>query len=516
MSTVALHSKEGKWVMISAILASAMAFIDSTALNVVLPSLQKSLEATGTDLFWILNAYLLMLASLILIGGAMGDKLGRKKIFMTGIGIFIAGSLACGFAPNVTSLIACRVFQGIGGALMIPGSLSLISSSINEDERGKAIGTWSALTTMVTIGGPLLGGILADAGLWRFIFFINVPIGIAAILMLWLRVSEKRDEYTHHTLDFHGVIVIALALVLLTFGFLRAPAIGFNHWHVYGSLILGLLLLLVFIGIEYKSKEPMVPLSLFSNAIFSGTNLLTFFLYAGLSAGMLFLTLNLVQAQGYSQLLAGLTFLPFTVLMISIARFAGSLADKYGPRFFLIVGPALAGTGLLILSWVKQTNGPADYWTTFFPGVLLIGFGMSLTVAPLTSAVMGSVSDTHSGTASGINNAMTRISNVFANAIFGALAVLFFSSALKEHIKPIPLDAKEKQAIMAEAVNLGNAKVPVHIDATRANAIEKSFHAGFIYAYAKILHLSAYLGFLGALMAVLFIRNKAVKKKPAD
>ena len=175
----------------------------------------------------------------------------------------------------------------------------------------------------------------------------------------------------------------------------------------------------------------MVPLNLFSNATFSGTNLLTFFLYAGLSAGMLFLTLNLVQAQGYSQLLAGLTFLPFTVLMISIARFAGSLADKYGPRFFLIVGPALAGTGLLILSWVKQTNGPADYWTTFFPGVLLIGFGMSLTVAPLTSAVMGSVSDTHSGTASGINNAMTRISNVFANAIFGALAVLFFSSALK-------------------------------------------------------------------------------------
>ena len=227
---------------------------------------------------------------------------------------------------------------------------------------------------------------------------------------------------------------------------------------------------------------------------------------------MLFLSLNLVQVQGYSQFQAGLTFLPFTVLMISIARFAGSLADRYGPRLFLIVGPALTGTGFLILSLIKQTNGPADYWKTFFPGVLVVGFGMSLTVAPLTAAVMGSVSEAHAGTVSGVNNAMTRISNVFANAIFGALAVLLFSSALKENIKPLQLDVKEKQSIMAEAVNLGNAKVPAHIDTAHATVIEKSFHAGFIYAYSRILHLSAYLGFFGALMSVIFIRNKAVKK----
>src|SRR5882762_4106592 len=201
MATVSLRSSEGKWIMASTILASAMAFIDGTALNVVLPALQKSLDARGADLFWILNAYLLMLASLILIGGSLGDKLGRRKVYMTGIFIFILGSAACGFAPGVGVLIICRVIQGIGGALMIPGSLSLISSSIDEKEKGKAIGTWSAITTIVTMGGPILGGALADAGLWRYIFFINVPIGLAALIILSLKVKEIRDINSNKAID---------------------------------------------------------------------------------------------------------------------------------------------------------------------------------------------------------------------------------------------------------------------------------------------------------------------------
>ena len=512
MATVELHSAKGKWIMVSAILASAMAFIDSTALNVVLPSLQQSIKASGTDLFWILNAYLLMLASLILIGGAMGDRLGRKKVFMVGIFIFIAGSAACGLAQTVTLLVAFRVLQGVGGALMIPGSLSLISSSINEKERGKAIGTWSAFTTVVTMGGPILGGALADAGLWRYIFFINVPIGVTTLLMLAWQVDESKDTDSDNRLDFPGAITIALALALLTFGFLRIPAVGLNNIQAYGSLTAGSVLLLAFIGIEYKSKHPMMPLKLFANATFSGANLLTFFLYAGLGAGMLFLSLNLVQVQGYSQLQSGLTFLPFTVLMISIARFAGSLADKYGPRLFLIFGPATAGAGLLILSFIQQTAGPSAYFTSFFPGVLVFGLGMSFTVAPLTAAIMGSVSDHFSGTASGINNAMTRIASVFANAIFGALAVLFFSGALQQQIRVIPLNQQDKQLIIQQAANLGNAKVPATIATADKPVIEKAYHAGFIAAYANIMRISAALGFLGALMGAIFIRNKAIIK----
>jgi len=511
MPTVTLNSAAGKWIMASTILASSMAFIDATALNVILPALQQGLKATGADLFWILNAYLLMLASLILIGGATGDKLGRKKIFMTGIFIFIIGSAACGLAASVLILVICRVLQGIGGALMIPGSLSLISSSINAKERGKAIGTWSAFTTVVTMGGPVLGGALADAGLWRYIFFINLPIGIIALGMLAFKVKEIKDEDSKAGLDFAGAITIALALALITFGFLRVPAVGLANVQAYGSLVAGILFFILFIVIEIKSSNPMMPLKLFNNSTFSGANLLTFFLYAGLGAGMLFLSLNLVQVQGYSQLQSGLTFLPFTILMIAIARFAGGLADKHGPRLFLIGGPAVAGTGLFILSLVKQTDGPSAYWITFFPGVLVLGLGMSFTVAPLTAAVMASVSDHFSGTASGVNNAMTRISGVFANAIFGALAVLFFSGALQRDLQNTSLNNKDKQLIMQQAKNLGNAKVPVSIT-TNKQQIEKYYHKEFIGAYASIMRISAGLGYLGALMALIFIRNKAAGK----
>lgn len=506
MVTVALRSSAGKWIMVSAILASSMAFIDGTALNVVLPALQKNLKASGADLFWILNAYLLMLASLILIGGSLGDKLGRKKIFMTGIFIFICGSALCGISPGVTYLIIFRIIQGIGGALMIPGSLSIISSSINPKERGKAIGTWSAFTTVVTMGGPVLGGALADAGLWRYIFFINVPIGIAALVMLWLKVNETKDEDSDNAIDYSGAVAIALGLALVTFGFLRTPAVGLHNWQVLLSLSAGLLLLIAFVIIEKKSKHPMMPLQLFANATFTGANLLTFFLYAGLGAGMLFMSLNMVQVQGYSQLQSGLTFLPFTIMMISLARFAGGLADKFGPRLLLICGPAAAGAGLLMLSFVKQTNGPGDYWTTFFPGVIVFGLGVSFTVAPLTAAVMGSVSDHLSGTASGVNNAVSRIAGVFANAIFGALAVLLFAGALQTQLKGVKLNANYKQLVMVQAANLGNAKVPEGININKKE-IEKAYHESFINAYAKIMRTSAALGFLGALMAVVFIKK---------
>jgi len=513
MTTVTLKSAAGKWIMVSAILASAMAFIDGTALNVVLPALQKNLNATGADLFWLLNAYLLILASLILVGGSLGDKLGRKKIFMLGIFIFIIGSAACGFAPTVFLLIIFRIIQGIGGALMIPGSLSLISSSINENERGKAIGTWSAITTVVTMGGPILGGTLADAGLWRYIFFINVPIGIGALIILAFKVKESRDEDADKAIDMAGAISIALSLASLTFGFLRIPAVGFKSAQVYLTLLSGIILLIVFLVVEKKSKHPMMPLDLFTNPVFTGVNLLTFFLYAGLGAGMLFLSLNLVQVQGYSQLQSGLTFLPFTVLMITIARFAGTVADKYGPRLLLIVGPATAGTGLLLLSFVKQTAGPSEYWMTFFPGIIMFGLGMSFTVAPLTATVMTSVSDHLSGTASGVNNALTRISNVFANAIFGALAALLFAGVLQNKIQSIPLDANVKQAVVKEAANLGNAKVPNQVNSQYKKNISTSYRESFIHAYSVIMKISAGLGFLGALMTVIFIRNKTLKKE---
>ena len=376
MATVTLNSPAGKWLMASAILASSMAFIDGTALeDVVLPALQRSLHATGEDLFWILNAYLLVLAALILMGGALGDRLGRKKIFMVGISVFILGSAACGFSPNVFYLIAFRSLQGLGGALMIPGSLSLISSTIDDREKGKAIGTWSAITTVVTMGGPILGGALADAGFWRGIFFINVPIGIAALIVLWFKVGESKEEHPDPRLDYFGALSIAVGLALVTFGFLRAPSKGFDDIPVIASLGSGVLLLGLFLAIERRTAYPMMPLRLFSNATFSGANLLTFFLYAGLGAAMLFLSLNLVQAQGYTQLESGLTFLPFTLLMIFIARFAGALADRLGPRLFLIVGPLTAEHGHGGVVHGRSDEGTGRILDDLFPRILVARFG---------------------------------------------------------------------------------------------------------------------------------------------
>lgn len=509
MTTISLRSSAGIWMMISAILASSMAFIDATALNVVLPSLQQSLKASAAEMFWVLNAYLLMLAALVLIGGSLGDLLGRKKVFMWGILIFIIGSGLCGIAGGVTSLIVFRVIQGIGGALMIPGSLSLISASINEKERGDAISIWSSVTTMVTVGGPILGGALGDAGYWRFIFFINIPIGIIALALLGFKVNEVKEERRNQSIDYPGAVTIALGLAALTFGFLRMPAVGINNWVIIMSLIAGVLLLISFLVIESKSRHPMMPLGLFKDRTFSGTNLLTFFLYAGLRAAMLFLTLNLVQVQGYDQLQSGLTILPFTILMISVGRFAGKLATRFGVRTLLTIGPALSGIGMWWLSTVQQTNGPTEYWTTFFPGLVMFGLGMSLTVSPLTSTVMGSAGS-HSGTASGVNNAIASIATVFSNAIFGALAVLFFMGFLQKKLAHINLPQKE--AIINAGTNFGNAKAPDTLNPTEKKQVTQLYHESFIGAYSKVLRLSAGLAFLSALIALIAVRQAQVKE----
>src|SRR6266540_499832 len=301
----------GGWVLIATILASSMAFIDGSALNVALPALQADLHATGAQLLWIVNAYLLMLAALILVGGSLGDRLGRKKVFMAGIGLFMLASLACGLAPTVELLIGARVIQGIGGALMIPGSLAIIGASFGAEQRGRAIGTWSAATTLVTIAGPVLGGFLAGAGLWRGVFLINLPLGIAALLVLYFKVSESRDETVDRAIDYLGAILVALGLAGLTYGFISAPTRGFDDIQSAGALVVGVGALAAFVVVESRTPHPMLPLRLFRSRTFSGTNLLTLFLYGALSVGIFFLSLNLVQVQGYSQSLAGLAFTPF-------------------------------------------------------------------------------------------------------------------------------------------------------------------------------------------------------------
>ncbi|MDW3193703.1 MAG: MFS transporter [Cytophagales bacterium] len=502
-----LKSTIGKWTIISTILASSMAFIDATALNVILPSLQRDLGANATDLFWVLNGYLLMLSALIIVGGSLGDKLGRVKMFKIGILIFTIGSILCGLSPSIRSLIIFRMIQGTGGALMIPGSLAIISSIFSEKEKGKAIGTWSAATTIVGICGPVLGGALADIGLWRFIFYINVPLGIFSWLVLHLKVPESREPGAA-TIDWWGATLLVVSLACLTFGFLEMPEWGFQHPVVIASLIFGILAFLFFLKIERHANAPMMPLSLFHNRTFAGLNLLSFFLYAGLGAIMLFLSLNMIQAQGYSQLEAGLTFLPFSVIMVSLARKMGSLTDRYGARPFLIIGPALTGLGMLWMSMIGNTLGPSEYWTTFFPPLVVFALGMAITVVPLTSAVMTCLDVSKSGIASGINNSVTRIASTFINAIMGAVAIMIFTNYVAEVMDRFEFEENIRSEIVIEAAKFGEARAPEQLATNLQFQINKMFIWGFISTYQIVALLSAVLAFVSSGIAFFMVEKK--------
>jgi len=512
-----ISQSTGRWVLVATILASSMAFIDSTALNVALPAIQEDLHASGVQLLWIANAYLLMLAALILVGGSLGDKKGRKKIFMIGITLFLAASLGCGISPNANVLIGARLIQGIGGAMMIPGSLAIITALFSRDERGSAIGTWSAAATMVTVVGPVLGGVLADAGLWRGIFLINLPLGIAALSVLYLKVPESRDTSGGDGIDYPGAILAALGLAGITYGFISAPDLGFADPRIYGTLGGGLIALVGFVVVESRSEHPMMPLHLFRSPTFSGTNLMTLFLYGGLSIAMFFLGLYLVQSRGYSQTQAGLAFLPFAVQLILFSRLIGKFADRYGARLPLIVGPAVTGVGFLLIGLLGLETTPATFWSTLFPGMTTFGIGMAITVAPLTSTVMGAVPQEHAGTASGVNNAVSRTAGALAIAIVGALALYLFSEHLDRNLARMApgLPEAARQTILSGADRLGTTPIPASLPREQQSAVAGAIGTAFESVLWRVLMICAGLGVLSALTTAATVKESS-EQAPND
>ncbi|NJP08738.1 MAG: MFS transporter [Leptolyngbyaceae cyanobacterium RU_5_1] len=494
-----------RWVLFATTLASSMAFIDASALNVALPTLQDALQATGAQLLWIINAYLLMLAALILVGGSLGDKLGRKKVFMFGICLFIVASLACGLTPTTNFLLVARAVQGMGGALMIPGSLALITATFGSERCSRAIGTWAAITTIVTIAGPVLGGCLADIGLWRSVFLINLPIGLSALLILHFKVPEQRDEAASQPIDYPGAILATLGLAALTYGAISISDLGLGNPFVYGTLLVGTIALVICGIVETHSDHPMLPLHLFQSGTFSGTNLLTLFLYGALNVGIFFLCLNLVRAQGYSQTIAGFADMPFALLLAGLSPLMGNLAERYGSRPPLIIGPSLAGVGFLLLAQVGLTHGPDDYWTTFFPGILVFGLGMAITVAPLTAAVMTSVPTGYTGTASGVNNAVARTAGVLAIAIIGSVALMVFAGDLATHTTHLNLSTDARNALQAEATQLGQAIDLTGIAPEQVSAVETAIKLAFVDTYQVVMLICAGLAWLSAVMAALLV-----------
>ncbi len=500
----------GRWVLLATITASSMVFIDGSALNVALSALQQDLQASGAQLIWIVNAYVLVLAALILIGGSLGDHFGRNRIFRIGIIIFSASSFVCGIAPTVEVLIAARAVQGIGGALMVPGSLAIISASFPAEKRGQAIGTWSSFGTITTIVGPALGGYLAGAGLWRGVFFINIPLAIVSVFAL-ARVPETKDERAPRQLDYPGTTMIAVGLAGLTYGTIglgQTNSAGTFNTMALLALIGGIVALVAFVFVEARSSHPIVPLRLFRERTFSGTNLMTLFLYGALSGTLFFFPLNLIQIQGYDAKIAGLTIIPFAPLLAALSPIMGRLVTRVGPRLLLTVGPLIVGVGFFVLGQVGLTKGPADYWTTYFPGIILLGLGMGITVAPLTTAVMGSVSQHEAGVASGVNNAVTRSAQGLAVAVMGGLALVVFANTLTTRVAASGIPPADQQQIQQSANKLGNTDIPADLDAQAQASVKQAIQLSFVDTFRLIMDIGVGLALLSALSAVVLVENR--------
>ncbi len=499
-----MSKQKGLWILIATILGSSMAFIDSSVVNVALPRLQIELHAVAASVQWVVEAYALFLGALILIGGSLGDQFGRKRIFTLGVVVFALASVACGLSQNIEQLIIARSVQGIGGALLTPGSLAIIRASFGSEQRGKAIGTWSGFSAITSALGPVLGGWLVQNTSWRWIFFINIPLAIIVLLVSVLHLPESRSEGDRKPLDFPGAILTALGLGGVVYGLIQAENGGFADPVVLACIIGGLIALSLFLFIENRSPAPMMPLTLFRSRTFSGANLLTLLLYAALGGALFFLPFNLISAQGYTATAAGASLLPFTLLSFSLSRWSGGLVARYGSRLPLVIGPSIAALGFVLFA-LPGLGG--SYWQTYFPAVVVLGLGMTITIAPLTTTVLGAVEDRYSGTASGVNNAVARIASLLAIAILGIFVVYAFSNSLTRNIEGLHLSSQLQQTILAQHGRLTGIDIPNTVQGAARNAIRKAIDESFIAGFRLAMLISAGLALGGALCALFFISS---------
>ncbi len=474
-----------------------MAFIDGTVVTVALPALQSDLHATVVDVQWVIESYGLFLSALILVGGALGDSLGRRKMFLFGVLGFAVASVGCGFSSTIRSLLVWRSVQGIAAAFLVPGSLAIISSSFDDKFRGKAIGTWAGFTTITTAFGPVLGGWLIEHASWHWIFFLNIPLAVFVLIISFWHVPESRGPDSG-SVDWLGASLATLGLAGLVYGFLESAILEWTHPRVVGTLVFAIGSLTLFILVEKRVEAPMVPLKLFHSASFSAANLLTLFLYAALGIFFFLFPLNLIQIQKYSATATGAAALPTTLLMFLLSRWSGGLINRYGPRIPLIVGPLIAAVAFLLFA-IPDVRAP--YWTAFFPAFVVLGLGMTISVAPLTTVIMNSVEQERAGAASGINNAVARAASVLAVAVLGALMVAAFAHSLRRSLDGLHLGVNVVQQLELNVAKLGSLGAPSDVDLQTASTIRSAIAESFIFGFRLIMLLCAGLAIGGAAVA---------------
>jgi EmrB/QacA subfamily drug resistance transporter len=490
-----------EWVLAAAVLGSSMSLIDESVVNVALPDIESALHTTLPAMQWILNAYTLCISALLLLGGAAADQLGRRKIFLVGITIFAVASVGCGLAPHISVLILARAVQGVGAALLIPCSLALIGAAYNEKERGAAIGIWSGASAVAAGGGPLLGGWLVDHASWRMIFLINPLLAAPTIWIAIRHVPESRDVNGPEGLDWKGALLAFGALGALVYGLIAASHGGWAQTTVLAALIGGTVLLILFIRTEKRSPAPMVPLELFRSRNFAGINLLTLLLYGSLDGALFFLPFLLIQAHGYSATAAGAVYLPFTVILALLSRWSGGLADRFGTRAPLILGPAIAGAGFALLG---SAAGATAYWM-FLPPMIVLGLGMAITVAPLTTAVINGVDARQIGIASGINNAVASIASLLFVAVLGTIALGTFGRSLDRHLAATNATPEIRAVVATSRDALASPSVPTNMSTQDQDTTHRVIMGAYVETIRLVMLLAAALTWCGALAAALAV-----------
>jgi EmrB/QacA subfamily drug resistance transporter len=443
-SGVAFSSGPGRWVLAITVLGSGLAVLDATVVNIALPAIGRDFHTGVAALQWVMNGYALTLAALLLIGGSLGDRFGRRKVYLIGIVWFALASAACGFATSAVILIITRVLQGVGAALLTPGSLAILEASFRPADRGRAIGAWSGLSAIAVAAGPPVGGFLVSAASWRWIFFLNVPLAATVVALGARHLPESRDPGVTGAIDYAGALAGVVFLTGVTFVFIEAPVLGWSSPAVLAMTLASLAGLAAFLVRERRAAAPMLPLSMFGARQFAAANAVTFLLYGALTGAVFLLPVMLQVVSGYSPLGAGLALLPLTLILLGLSARSGRIAARIGPRLPLSVGPVAAGVGLALLT---QATSGSSYLVSVLPAIVVLGLGLAITTAPLTSTAMDSAPPQHSGIASAVNNDMSRFGGLLAIAVLPALVGITGTA----YLEPGPLAAGFRTAVLISA-----------------------------------------------------------------